>query len=384
MAGLDFTIAFQNTRGSAVTINSATLELDGGMGFDDTEITELQGGTVPSGNFVVHQESEGPIAICGSDPPPLTARISISGSNGCSASATYNWNIGKQCWPRDGDCFIFDNFCCSGKCTNQRCEAPADTMVPFCFSGDSTVVREHDGIVSMKDLQIGDRVLNANGDFDRVFSFGHYGPHVKAEFLQLHLEGKHVLEATADHMVFRDDGVAVPAGLIRVGDKLQLAASHGEASVLVEKIQTVTKTGVYAPITESGTIAVNNVAASSFVSMQKDSYVLMMGAFQTPLSYQWIGQITLAPHRLMCALNFDYCTSETYTEDGVSTWVVGLLQFSQWLVQQNIVIMLLAIIPALLVFGVATAAEAVVTHGWLACVAVGSVCWLLRDHKKRV
>jgi Hint domain len=49
-----------------------------------------------------------------------------------------------------------------------------DNIIPdtSCFSGITTVQTPH-GHVATKDLQLGDRVLTARGDFEPIYAWGH-------------------------------------------------------------------------------------------------------------------------------------------------------------------------------------------------------------------
>lgn len=225
-----------------------------------------------------------------------------------------------------------------------------NNQIAFCFSADSTVEVLNQGTTMMKDLKIGDSVRTADGTFERVYSFGHYAPNMLVEYYQIHLVGMDdALEISRDHMVFRDDGVAVPASLLEIGDSLHLVNDGG--LVEVRDITTVWKQGAYAPFTTSGTIAVNGIAASSYISLQSDSHLLTLGdsSITTPLSMQWLAHTFESAHRLICWFHFDYCTMETYESNGLSRWIAKPLVFSQWLLSQNVIVMLSISVPALLV-----------------------------------
>jgi hypothetical protein len=193
----------------------------------------------------------------------------------------------------------------------------------------------------MKDLQIGDKVLNAKGEFDTVYSFGHYAPNVLAEFIQIHATGiSQPLEISKEHMLFVMGGSALPASAIVVGDKIQLLYNNHGATAQVKKIVTVVRRGVYAPFTMSGTVVVNNVVASSYVDLQnnKDG-VFKIASYPTPFSVQFLAHMFQASHRLTCKISPLYCQRETYDKAGVSSRVVGPYAFAKWALEQNAVIM---------------------------------------------
>lgn len=55
----------------------------------------------------------------------------------------------------------------------------------ICFSGRSKVHVKGHGIIEIKDLKIGDTVLTSNGQFSKVYSYGHYNPNIAANYLQI-------------------------------------------------------------------------------------------------------------------------------------------------------------------------------------------------------
>jgi Hint module len=180
-----------------------------------------------------------------------------------------------------------------------------------CFSAFNSVEVQDKGFVSMDALVIGDYVKAGDaGDFSRIYSFGHIDHQMEAAFVQIKVDNVHesVLELTSDHMVFVS-GKAARASEIRVGDTL----SNG----IVKEIQTVHRRGVYVPLTESGTIVVSGVVSSCFVSL-----------LDLPPSLMHYGtQAFMAPHRLMCAIHFNLCKNEAYT-DGISRftlWAVSIV-----------------------------------------------------------
>lgn len=247
-----------------------------------------------------------------------------------------------------------------------------------CFSEIATVHVMDKGVTAMKDLKIGDKVMNANGDFEAVYSFGHYSPEIEAEFVQIHATGlESALEISKEHMLFVD-GAAVPASAVSVGDKVSLV---GGAVAEVKKIQTVVRHGAYAPFTASGTIAVNNVAASVYVDLQNDAGVLIVGGYKTPLSMQFLAHMFQSPHRLVCMMTPAYCKTETYSAEGISSWVTGPLAVAEWVIQQNFVVMTLAFVPCF-VAGVAIyALELLLASKMLLLIAVASLL-AVRSSKK--
>lgn len=174
----------------------------------------------------------------------------------------------------------------------------------YCFSGDNTVEVDGNLTVLMKDLKIGDLVKDSSGNMVQVYSFGQYQPQLRVEFLQIHARGlSRSLELTKDHLVFVQ-GVAIPSSMLSVGDYLDVDKTKtGKHIGKITSIKRVTRVGVYAPFTMSGTILVNGVAASSYVTLQADSSLLVFGTLKTSLSIHWLAHVFQAPHRLLCLWN---------------------------------------------------------------------------------
>jgi len=179
----------------------------------------------------------------------------------------------------------------------------------FCFSGNTQVrvmeeQQEQPSSVLryMKDLRIGDRVLTQTTTtaptkeqhhessslssppptfavttttyhYEPIYMFGHSDPHQTVQYIQL-LPMK--LEITPDHLVFLHDNNtktarAVPARSLRVGDRLlsTTTTSPSSSSMLIEEIRSVTRVGAYGPFTPSGTVVVNDIVASNYVTLQQ-------------------------------------------------------------------------------------------------------------------
>jgi len=143
-------------------------------------------------------------------------------------------------------------------------------------------------------------------------------------------------------MVFVQEGYfskSVPASSVNVGDKLIVA--NGDAVAEVRKIERVTRRGAFATFTKTGTIVVSGIVASNYISLMDE----------TPVSMQWMAHAFNAPHRMVCALSFEICENETYT-NGISDWVYNPLQLGLWLAQQNAVVKFSICMAFIVFFGI--------------------------------
>mmetsp|Transcript_34470 Transcript_34470/g.48972 ORF Transcript_34470/g.48972 Transcript_34470/m.48972 type:complete len:340 (-) Transcript_34470:128-1147(-) len=227
----------------------------------------------------------------------------------------------------------------------------------FCFSGDTTVqVQNNDNsnsedhtIVLMRNLQIGDKVLVQNGMYEHVYSFGHRDDAATAQMVQLLPMN---LELSMDHMVFVEGKGPIPASMVKIGDILTIGGP-------IEGIRTVTVKGVYAPFTPSGTIVVNNVLASNYISFQNSPRLLIgPSKVETFLSYHLLGHIAQTFHRIWCYwLGIKDVTKDNH---GFSPWSEMALKCFAWVLNQGAVVQTMILIPTLLVLSAFAALEAAV------------------------
>jgi hypothetical protein len=225
--------------------------------------------------------------------------------------------------------------------------------------------------VPVKNLKVGDYIKDGEESYSRVYAFGHYDDTVKAQYLQIYTAYDGVrldpLVISAEHMVFAAENIAMPAGALKVGDSL-LLESGSMASVT--KIKTVYRQGAFAPFTYSGKLVVNGVVSSSYIAMDHG----------LPISHQWLAHLFQAPHRICTRLGG---CSESYTDDGLSTYVSGLYTGAKWWMKQAITIRVLVFIPVFLVFAVIAAIEGIFVNTWTTTIflLVASLMWLVYGQK---
>mmetsp|Transcript_8048 Transcript_8048/g.12312 ORF Transcript_8048/g.12312 Transcript_8048/m.12312 type:complete len:924 (+) Transcript_8048:230-3001(+) len=208
---------------------------------------------------------------------------------------------------------------------------PSPTVPTYgfiCFSPVNTVITRDKGMISIKDLKIGDEVDVGNGQFSAVYSFGHYDIFQPSTYIQLYI-GRKSLELSSDHLVYTYTKGMIAASEVIIGDQLRLG--NGERA-FVDKISTVDRIGAYAPFTMSGSIVVSNVVASCYVSFPEVSKAFQV-VTRNIVSMHWLSHAFQAPHRFFCSvIHPSACSREQYTDMGISTWVHGPLLATQWLI----------------------------------------------------
>lgn len=236
--------------------------------------------------------------------------------------------------------------CCAEGC-QEKPEASSGGRSALCLSESATVEVFQGGLVALKDLQLGDRVKTSTG-YEPVYSFGHHDLESSADFLAIHTSNnKRPLEITKDHLLFlRGQVTPVPAGSVRVGDRLQTQDKEG---AIVTKIGAIHKQGLYAPLTASGTVVVDGVLASSYVTLQGSAFVHFQG-IKTWLSQERFVHVLLSPHRLLCMGLFP-ALGETYTVNGMPIWVDYGIQYIQTAHNQSFIAEAIMLLAGLFVTG---------------------------------
>jgi hypothetical protein len=134
---------------------------------------------------------------------------------------------------------------------------------------------------------------------------------------------------------------AVQASQVKLGD--QVVLSEGRSSK-VTMLKCVARAGLFAPFTESGKLLVSGVLASSYaVSVGELETVKIAGI---DFSVHWLAHAFTFPHRFMCSWNQEMCQKETYGEDDqMPAWISGPQTFFAWVLDQNVVVQSLILIP---------------------------------------
>ena len=164
-------------------------------------------------------------------------------------------------------------------------DLPADHSVAVekggCFPGWARVTVAGGGQKSLSSLAPGDRVMALSGTgqvvFSQVILFLHRDQESCSTFLSLETEDGHRLALTAHHLVFlaphcrldSSEYQARFASRAKTGDCVLVHTAEGRVrpsriiSVAVEESM-----GVYAPLTEAGTLFVDGVLASNYALLE--------------------------------------------------------------------------------------------------------------------
>lgn len=238
----------------------------------------------------------------------------------------------------------------------QTCEtpapAPAPTPGPECFPSRAHVQVWKKGPVEMQNLQLGDLVLvpaptaqvaqhnnqsvSSQEFYEPIYAFGHINRTKRTQFLRIHTASGTVLEITPAHLVPVHGRPHPVAGeTIQLGDQLLSWGQEDLVDTTVNKIETVWREGVFAPLTPSGWLVVNGVSASCYICLNTPSSnkedALLMGI----LSHHDFLHMTLAPLRMGCQMLAGKVSWEQdVSSDGMPYYVAWGLDVLQWAIEQ--------------------------------------------------
>lgn len=118
--------------------------------------------------------------------------------------------------------------------------------------------------------------------------------------------------------------------------KLEKEKGQGQEGAVVKHIELIYRDGYYMPLTEDGTIIVNNVMASSFSEARRTNTSFLLEKTGL-LHWHTVSQVGSAPLRFMCkAVWFGLCTEERFQnkEEGFHKFIVFLkdanIKYDDW------------------------------------------------------
>lgn len=177
-----------------------------------------------------------------------------------------------------------------------------------CFPGSSMVTLASGGRVALRALRVGDAVEVAKPDgsrgFEPVVFFDHQVDGDTATFVRLALADGSALELTPGHFIPVGASLAkavyARAAAVKAGDLVLVlpAGADSATPVAVEAVASVTRAGLFAPVTTSGVIVVDGVVASTYSDWVLDGLFDFLGM---PNKLHAAYHIVHAPHRALFA-----------------------------------------------------------------------------------
>jgi Hint module len=178
-----------------------------------------------------------------------------------------------------------------------------------CFSGRSTVEGKDIGHIQMAQLRIGDLVKSHDNIFTQVYGFSHVDRNHDGIFLHFTFDScsresispnqASFLEISKRHLVVvekTEKSYLIPAGDVIVGDIL--------SGKRVTNIKRVVRSGIYAPLTQSGYLLVSGVLVSNYVDLLDRSTLLC--------DLHQVAHTLFYPQQLFCHYYIEICKKERY------------------------------------------------------------------------
>jgi len=165
--------------------------------------------------------------------------------------------------------------------------------ISLCFPAHATVMTPT-GPKAMKDLAVGDtvRVVTPAGkvEWSQTCGWLHREPSKVASYQRITTSRRQLMVSAAHLMAVVRGGQMefVPAGEVGVGTTVLVCDSSATATAIwgnqVTRVETVQAQGVYAPLTVSGTIVVDGVAASCYAETRSHRAA---HAAMKPMRHMW-------------------------------------------------------------------------------------------------
>jgi len=155
-----------------------------------------------------------------------------------------------------------------------------------CFAAHAQVVDKNYGLINMEDVAVGDLLLTDQGFYTEVVGWLHREKNRRSKFLEIvfyHEATNKTLTITENHHVRLTDGALVEAVDVDVGSLLM--GVDGSPKQVID-VREGYWTGVWAPLTRSGTVAVDGIQCSIYAN--GPAFEPVMHAFTYPWRNGWV------------------------------------------------------------------------------------------------
>lgn len=137
-----------------------------------------------------------------------------------------------------------------------------------------TVETQENGHVKISELKYGDLVKTYDTTalkwkYTKVIAYLHKDDSIITEYYQIKTDSNETLKISGKHLIAKYESIKqnyifVYAKDLQVNDLIQLNSNR----VKINKIDIISERGAYAPLTEDGTLYVNNVFVSCYAKIQ--------------------------------------------------------------------------------------------------------------------
>jgi hypothetical protein len=130
-----------------------------------------------------------------------------------------------------------------------------------CFPNDA-IVKTPKGKKQCCELELNDMVLVDGGKYEKIVCFSHFDTQTESSFIKITLRNGKRVRATKSHLIMVNNKEIKSFDSVVVGDKLK----YKQKFCSVMSIEIVSEKGLICPITESGSIVVDNVLCTCYAS----------------------------------------------------------------------------------------------------------------------
>ena len=185
----------------------------------------------------------------------------------------------------------------------QQMRPITSSILGGCFPASATFVEKGGLRRRMDSLKIGEevQVFTETGlQFEPVITFIHRQPDVIQQFLKITTTKGKILKITEDHLIFvekRGQMSTIPARDLKTGDMFHVREGENAKRDDARNISLVIEKGIYAPVTLSGTILVDDVHTSCYFDVLSHEWshramgIARAVYYLSPWMLQWISGV---------------------------------------------------------------------------------------------
>lgn len=208
--------------------------------------------------------------------------------------------------------------CCISSDTS-KCVTKNPSLIKNCFAADNVITLENNLKKSIIDIKVGDivKAIDSNGNLinSEVVSIMHKNSNEFAQFYNLISSNGKRISLTGGHLIKIKNKGYIKASTAKIGDVMSVYSNEELIDTEIIEIEIETKQGYTAPLTESGTILVNDVHSSCYAEINS----------------HWIADLAMKPIKVWYKLSkyFGMTESETNSDNGLSFYSTVLQRFTE-------------------------------------------------------
>lgn len=175
----------------------------------------------------------------------------------CDCNSDSNNQCGFWGYCKQGECIT--SYDSSGLTLDGTC---------VCFPEDTEVILPGGRKKKIQNLKIGDIVTtidSGNVSYSKITTFIHKNIDKKSAYITIILNNGKRTTASPKHLIYAN-GNYITTESVKIGDNIQYIDGNIIREVMVAGLEKNIKTGLYAPLTETGTIVIDNIHYSCYAN----------------------------------------------------------------------------------------------------------------------